>query len=277
MKLKEFEAKISDFLLYLKKEKGLAENTYRAYASDLQQFITFWETQPKIPTLKNALNEFRGYLLKQKAGKTTIARKLSCFNSYERFLASQGIKLNLGLIRPHLPQKNPESLSTQEIYYLLDELDIHKLPTQKPCRDKAILELLYATGIRCSELINIQIGDIDLEKRAIVIHGKRKKTRTVYFSEKAEKQLKLYLKNERKIPEKQSEFFFLNYRYQPLTSRSVQRICNMFGKFLKTKTITPHILRHSFAVHLLEQGADSKKVQELLGFSSPASIEKYLR
>jgi site-specific recombinase XerD len=284
MKINDFQQYVPDFLLHLRTEKNLSDHTYRAYACDLKQFLTFWHehnsdtSTPPIENVKKAIKLFRSHLTEQKANKTTVARKISCFNSYERFLGSQNIILNLELVRPHIPLAQPKSLSIKEIHFLLDELTIQELPTQKPHRDKTILEFLYATGIRCSELINIRLAHITMEHRSIIIPDKRKETRTVFFSEQAQKQLQLYLEHERKLIDDQQEFLFLNYRYQPMTSRSIQRTCNMFGAFLSSKrTITPQLLRHSFALHLLDQGTDVKTVKHLLGFSSMASIEKYLR
>jgi integrase/recombinase XerC len=277
MKITEFYDKMTDFLLYLRTNKNLAEHTCRAYASDLNQFYTFWQSSVPETELKEALTKFKNHLIKQKASTSTLARKLSCFNSYESYLNDQGIQLNLGLVRPHVPTPIPQALTLQEISFLLDQIPASQLKTTSPHRDKAILELLYATGIRCSELINIRLCEIDMTAQSITIPNKRKQPRTVFFGDQAKEQLDLYLKQERKPAENNQEYVLLNYRDQPLTSRSIQRICNVFGAFFpETKILTPHLLRHSFATHLLEQGAEPKTVQQLLGFSTTLSIEKYL-
>ena len=143
-------------------------------------------------------------------------------------------------------------------------------------RDKAILELLYATGIRCSELVNICFNDINLEEKTIRIFGKGRKERIVLFGNKAKKQLVRYITAERETVAHKDEAVFLNFRGGQLSSRSVQRIIEMFRKFLQLeRPITPHKLRHSFATHLLNQGADLRMVQELLGHQTLASTEKY--
>lgn len=283
MKLIDFQQTISDFLLHVRTEKNLSDNTYRAYTSDLKQLELFWQTEENnintTLSLQTIAQRFHTHLKKQKAGKSTVARKLSCLNSYERYIAQKvGLNLELKLVRPHVPIKQPKYLSKKDITFLLDTLPTESLPTPQPYRDKAILELLYATGIRCSELITITLKDINLKERSIVIRSKRKKARTVFFSATAKEKIILYLENERKPSKSNRESIFLNYRSQPLTTRSIQRICNMFGKFLKTKqSVTPQLLRHSFAIHLIKQGAHIKTVEKLLGYTTSVSIEKYLK
>lgn len=277
MKLQDFQTTIADFLLHVRTQKNLSDHTYRAYASDLNQFNTFWLSTTPEQNIKEALTKFRAHLTKNKASTSTLARKLSCFNSYEKYMNDVGVTLNLDLVRPHVPTPIPQALSTTEVAFLLDHITPEQLDTTFPHRDKAMLELLYATGIRCSELIAIRLADIDMATQSIMIHTKRNRSRTVFFGAKAKEQLTLYMNTERKKAELPHEYLFLNYRHQPLTSRSIQRICNMFGALLPDKkTITPHVLRHSFAAHLLEQGTDPQMVQKLLGFSTNLSIEKYL-
>jgi site-specific recombinase XerD len=288
MNITEFNNKISDFLHHVRTEKNLSNHTCRAYAADLQQFSSFWQQQNPEASIKQALNHFKKYLLQQKTGTSTIARKFSCFNSYEKFIKQLGIKIELGLVRPHVPMPIPETLTMQEINFLLDEIPFEELPTQFPHRDKAILELLYATGIRCSEIISIRLADLDIQTKSIIIQAQRKQPRVVFFSQKAKEQLTAYIEQERMHNEEHNnaanphEYLFLNYRHQPLTVRSIQRICNMFGTFLtekngSSKVITPQLLRHSFASHLLQQGTSPKTVQKLLGFTTSISVEKYIR
>ncbi|HLW73162.1 MAG TPA: tyrosine-type recombinase/integrase, partial [Candidatus Babeliales bacterium] len=150
------------------------------------------------------------------------------------------------------------------------------LPTRYPVRDKTIFELLYATGVRCSELVNICVEDVDMEAKTIRIFGKGKKERIVLFGLKACEKILEYYATERPEIHNQQEPLFLNYRYEKLTSRSVQRIIKMFRAFLPIeRQLTPHKLRHSFATHLLNQGADLRAVQELLGHKTLATTEKY--
>lgn len=280
MKLKQFEKKKNEFLTYLEVERNLSEHTQRAYEGDLRQFIEFWGSlapqDQKVLALRQVIERFLVSLFYKKIDKSTVARKFSCFKSFERFLRTQGINLNLKLKRPRLDKKLPIYLSVDEIFYLLDNIKNKDLPSKRPIRDKTIFELLYATGIRCSELINICFKDIDFKNKTIRIFGKGRKERIVLFGTKARQKLFEYLEKERSEPRSQEEKLFLNYRNAPLTSRSVQRIFEMFRKCLKIeRNITPHKIRHSFATHLLNQGADLRMVQELLGHKTLASTEKY--
>lgn len=292
MNIQEFNHKITDFLLHMRTEKNLSDHTCRAYAADLKQFYLFWDGQNSKAPLKQALNNFKKHLLKHKAGTSTIARKISCFHSFEKCMQQQGIDLHLDIARPHVPMPIPDVLTTQEINLLLDEIPLEQLPTQFPHRDKAILELLYATGIRCSEIITIRFTDLDMNSKSIIIAAPRKQPRTVFFGTKTEQQLTAYIEQERMrdthiYQENKSanpqEYLFLNYRHQPLSVRSIQRICNMFSAFLPTKEgiqkiiITPQLLRHSYASHLLQQGTNPKTVKKLLGFTTSVSVEKYVR
>lgn len=280
MLLKEFHDIKKEFLTYINVERNLSAHTQRAYHSDLEQFQEFWkniDVQDKIPhSMRQALERFLVMLYHKKITKSSIARKLSCFKSFEKFSQTRGIQLSLNLARPKVDKKLPNFLSVDEIFYLLDSVKNEELDTQRPYRDKGILELFYATGIRCSELVNIRLADIDLENKTIRIFGKGKKERIVLFGNKAKEKLMLYLEHERGPRTSDTEFLFLNYRNEPLTTRSVQRILEIFRKFLKGgKRITPHNIRHSFATHLLNQGADLRVVQELLGHKTLSSTEIY--
>ena len=275
-----FQKKKDEFLAYIKVERNLAYNTQRAYAGDLNQFIEFWKgidkQESKLLSLRQVIERFLVSLFYKKIDKSSIARKFSCFTSFEKFLRAQGVELSLQLTRPRLDKKLPIYLSLNEITHLLDEVTTEELPTKRPNRDKAIFELLYATGVRCSELVNIKMSDIDFTNKTIRIFGKGRSERIALFGAKAKKQLLTYMKKERPPVASQQETLFLNYRNEPLTSRSVQRIVEMFRSFLKIgRNITPHKIRHSFATHMLNRGVDLRIVQELLGHKTLSSTEKY--
>lgn len=278
MELKDFEQKKDEFLIYINVEKNLSIHTQNAYKNDLEQFIAFWKNVSEkndAISLNDSMGKFLVFMFHNKIDKSSIARKISCFRSFERFLHTYGIKINLNLFRPKIDKKLPIYLTIDEIFSLLDNVHDADLPTKQPLRDKAIFELLYATGIRCSELVNIKLTDIDMENKIIRIMGKGKKERLVLFGQKAKDKIINYIQKER---EKTSldEKLFLNNRDESLTSRSIQRIIVMFRKFLKIeRKITPHKLRHSFATHMLNQGVDLRIVQELLGHKSLSSTEKY--
>jgi len=280
MNLPELIALKDDFLLFMKVEKNLSVHTQRAYQSDLNQFFNFWlalaHEQKDNLSLRQVIERYLVNLFHKKIDKSTIARKFSCFKSFQKFLNSQGIPLKLALQRPRPDKKLPLFLSVDEIFYLLDSVQDDQLPTKKPARDKAIFELLYATGIRCSELVAIRAHDIDMTHKTIRIFGKGKKERIALFGQKAYERLLNYFKHERPKIMHQNEHIFINSSNQPITQRTVQRIIRMFSTFLKfERPITPHKLRHSFATHLLNQGADLRTVQELLGHKILASTEKY--
>lgn len=280
MQFKEFQEKKSEFLAYIDVEKNLAANTLRAYQIDLAQLEKFWKsvlTRDKVDLgFRTTLERFFVSLYHKKIDKSSIARKISCFQSFEKFLQKSGIDVALHLARPRLDKKLPIYLSIDEIFYLLDTIKPEDLPTQSPYRDKAIFELLYATGIRCSELVAIRLINIDFHNKTIKIKGKGRKERYALFGQKAHDMLMQYVSHERPRIESCDEFLFLNFRYKPLTTRSIQRIITMFKSFLKIKrALTPHKLRHSFATHLLNQGVDLRIVQELLGHKTLASTEKY--
>ena len=179
----------NEFITYLKVEKNLSDHTLRAYEGDLNQFFQFWDhlssEDKKHLVPRQIIERYLVNLFHKKIDKSTIARKFSCFKSFEKFLQTQGIVLKLKLQRPRLDKKLPVYLSVDEVFYLLDTIADDQLPTKKPARDKAIFELLYATGIRCSELVAIKFKDIDMANKTIRIIGKGKKERMVLFGQKA--------------------------------------------------------------------------------------------
>ena len=280
MILAEFLSKQEEFITHLDVEKNLSQHTLRAYESDLRGFTDFWtgldkEAKEHLP-IRQVIERYLVSLFYKKLDKSSIARKFSCFTSFEKFLRSKGVLLNLKLKRPRLDKKLPTYLSIDEIFFLLDKVPDSELPTKKPIRDKAIFELMYATGVRCSELIAIRIQDVDMQSKTIRIKGKGKKERMVLFGDKAKEKLIAYFEHERPRAALQSEALFINAQGKHFDPRSIQRIFSMFRQFLKIdRRITPHKIRHSFATHLLNQGADLRVVQELLGHASLSSTEKY--
>lgn len=280
MKKEEFKQHSDNFLLYLKAERNFSEHTTRAYYGDIHQFISFWDGMTDYDnehlSLRQIVERYLMSLFYKKMSKSSIARKFSCFTSLEKFLQTKGCELNLNLKRPRIDKKLPVYFSVDEIFHLLDTIQNEALPTRHPIRDKTIFELLYATGVRCSELVNIRITDINMDEKTIRILGKGKKERMVLFGIKAQEKILHYYAAERPEIKDHQEPLFLNYRYEKLTSRTIQRIIKMFRSFLHIeRPLTPHKLRHSFATHLLNQGADLRAVQELLGHKTLASTEKY--
>jgi integrase/recombinase XerC len=283
MNLEVFKDKIKDFIAFLEIEKNSSRHTLRAYQSDLHQVEEFWQQaqakEPKIPhSFDRMMRRYALSLFYKKISKRSLARKLSCLRSFQHFLKTQGFKLTLNIKAPRLDKKLPITLSIDEVFYLLDSIPNDTLPTKLPLRDKAIFELLYATGVRCSELVSILLQRISFEERSINVMGKGQKERLVLFGSKAEESIYRYLQEERpKLVKSDDEtHLFLNNGGGPLTSRSVQRIVEMFRKFLKVdRKISPHKIRHSFATHLLNQGVDLRIIQELLGHKTIATTEIY--
>jgi integrase/recombinase XerC len=275
-----FAEKIAEFLTYLVVERNLSRHTIRAYESDLQHLLSYWqlfeEQEQKNYSPQLIIERHLVALYHRKINKTSIARKLSCISSFVKFLSIQGITLELKFSRPRPDKKLPVYLSVEEMQHLLDGIKPEELPTPYPCRDSAILELLYATGMRCSELVSVCMRHINLNEQIITIVGKGNKERIVLFGSKARDKLMQYLSQERPPVKNSAEHLFLNYRQEPLTTRSVQRICAMFRPYLTVqRLLTPHKIRHSFATHLLNQGVDVRVVQEFLGHATLASTEKY--
>ncbi len=275
MQLIEFKERYTEFLTYLEVQKGLTYNTIHSYYLDLNQLFTFWNNQNNLE-LKEILPTFFIHLYNKKTQSSSIARKISCFKSFERFCLTQGKRLDLKLHRPKVEKKLPVYLSVDEMFHLLDKVQATDLPTKHPLRDMAILELLYATGIRCSELTHIKLSDIDMQEKTIRIWGKGNRERLALFGNKATEKIKTYIEQERKKITNNEEYLFINNRATKLSSRAIQRTLETFRIFLKIKRpITPHKIRHTFATHLLNQGVDLRLVQELLGHRSLASTEKY--
>lgn len=279
MKCEEFRIYIQDFLSYLEVEKNVTLNTVRSYSSDLHLFVQFWQQLSAVQeeaSIRNVLDKYLVALYHKKIDNHSIARKISCFRSLERFLRGRGHLLQLKLQRPRVAKKLPTYLSEEELVYLLDMVPSTKLPTKYPLRDKAILEVLYATGVRCAELCTMRLKDVDFQQKVIRIKGKGRKERFALFGTKAVQRLQEYLANERPHDYTQEEPVFVNRKREPLNPRTVQRVMDMFQTFLKNgKVITPHKIRHSFATHLLNRGADLRVVQELLGHALLATTEKY--
>jgi len=278
-----FEEKTKDFLTFLEVERNVSLHTLRAYSGDLRQLSKFWQKilskEPELSeSFEAVMRRFVVSMFYQKLSKPSLARKISAMRSFKEFLKDQGIKLNLDIQSPRIDKKLPITLSVDEIFYLLDNLKPKELPTRLPHRDRAIFEIIYATGIRCSEVVNIKMNDVNFDGKVIKVLGKGRKERLVLFGSKAKQSLLTYLEKERPhlLTEELSDFVFLNKAGGILTTRSVQRIFEMFRKLLKVnRKLTPHKIRHSFATHLLIEGVDLRIIQELLGHKTIATTEIY--
>lgn len=283
MNLDTFKEQVRDFIAFLSVEKNVSPHTIRAYNGDLKLLTEFWEKvsitdQVHTHECPRIIQRYIVALYYQKIAKSSLARKFSCLRSFQHFLHNRGITLHLNIKSPHLDKKLPTTLTVDEIFYLLDNLGPEHLPSKSPYRDKAIFELIYATGIRCSELVGIKLADINFNEKTIKILGKGKRERLVLFGDKAKASLTNYLKKERPflLKQEQKPHLLLNRMGGNLTVRSVQRIFEMYRSFLKVqRKLTPHKIRHSFATHLLNEGTDLRIIQELLGHKTIATTEIY--
>lgn len=268
-----------DFIKYLEIEKNYSEYTLRNYSLDIKQFMEYCVNN-KIDYEKITYIEARAYsnylytLEKEKA--SSVSRKISSIRSFYRYLANHNIENeSFSLLKlPKKPKRLPKYFEYNE---LTEMFDIPDLTSPLGQRNALILEMLYASGMRVGELVSIKVGDINHSDKVVKILGKGNKERLVYYNKVTEKRLKLYLENGRcHLNKKNSEFLFLNKLGGKLTTRGVEMILNeIIKKTSLTKHITPHMLRHSFATHLLNEGCDLLSVQELLGHESLSATNIY--
>ena len=268
---------INSFIFFIKTEKGLTENTIYNYRSDLEDFFDFVENEPQKVTNNNVVDYF-STLKEVGAGNNTLARKRSTLKSFFSFLLDENEEL---LIVPaDMPQISykqhiPDVLSVDEMLHLLDSIP---LETKLDYRNKAMMELMYATGIRISEILDLTLNDVFWDQRIIRVMGKGRKERHIPIAENSFDFLERYYQSYRPffIREIDNHLVFLNY-----TGRKMSRMG--FWKILQSlalaagikKHISPHTIRHSFATHLLEAGANLRIVQTLLGHSSINTTQIY--
>lgn len=266
-----------EFLKYLKEIKHYSAHTVLNYKDDLMHFSFFVKDYNLNKITYNDIRKYLTYLYDKKYSKKTISRHISTLRSYFKYLCRENIIKNnpMTLIsNPKEEKKLPNFLYYEEVENLLNVPD---RTTPLGIRDAVTLELLYSTGIRVSELVNIKIKDIDFSDRRIIILGKGNKERYVIYGKYLEDLLELYLNNSRtKLKKVDTDILLLNKNGTPLTDRGVRLIINnVLKKGNLDYHVTPHTLRHTFATHMLDGGADLKIVQELLGHENLATTEIY--
>ena len=276
------EEKIALFLQYLKNQKRASENTVLSYGRDLKGFTAFLKNTD-VPDFKavnkTTLLAYTYEMKKQKRADATISRSMASLRSFYHYLQQLGEVMEnpaMQLELPKVEKKMPEILLLEEVELLLGQ---PKSKNVKGLRDKAMLEMLYATGIRVSELISLKIEDINLSLEYIKCK-KGEKTRIIPFGSAAKKALESYVKEGRYIlaEKNDSDIFFLNCNGKPMTRQGFWKIVKGYAKKAGIeKEITPHMLRHSFAAHLLENGADLQSVQEMLGHSEISTTQMYMK
>lgn len=271
---------IIDFLKYLKEEKNYSKYTVLNYGKDLKIFQTYLK-DAKITDIKKidykVIRQYLSFLYEKEYQKKTIARNISTLRSFFKYhLRENNINKNpMDLIEnPKLDKKLPKVLYIEELEKILAIPDI-KTPLGQ--RNSVILETIYSTGVRVSELVSIKISDINFYDHRIKILGKGNKERYVLFGHVLEEKLNLYLNDGRnKLLKKPTDYVFLNHNGGNLSTRGVEGILNKtLQKGCIDYKISPHTLRHTFATHMLNNGADLKTVQELLGHESLSTTQIY--
>lgn len=265
---------VDKFIRYLDVERAVSVHTLRAYRKDLEDFFEYVKTEPD----KIDMIDVRGFIaeqIKKGLNKTTVSRRLASIRSFFKFLCREGyIKSNPAKLvpNPKLPKLLPRFLSVDDVFSLVEKPEgIGFIPL----RDKAILELLYSSGPRVSELSGLNIDDLNIKGNLIKIRGKGKKERIVPVGSKAIDAIKSYM-IDRMLLKSKDRALFLNRMGTRLTDRGVRRIVVKYAKALTINgQIGPHTLRHTFATHLLQGGADLRVIQELLGHSSLSTTQKY--
>ena len=281
------EQYLNRFLETLAAEKGYSDNTIAAYLNDLTQFVEFMRQPRPFGSVQEPgdytteiLNEYLGHMRGRGYASATVARKVAAIKSFFHFLNAQGLIPSnpaLGLESPKIEKRLPRILTLEEVERLL------AAPSQtagpKALRDRALLELLYATGMRVTEVVTLKLSDLDLDKGTVTCRGKQEKQRLIPVrGETALVALREYLLRSRPglIKESGETALFLNHRGQKLTRQGLWLIIKAYAETAGISAqVTPHTLRHSFAKHTLNKGEDMKRLQELLGHANLSTTLVY--
>ena len=269
------EKLINEFIDYLRFEKKYSENTIVSYQNDLKKALIFFKNDFNNLTKK----DFQNYImqLSKEENSSSVSRSISTLKSLYKFLELNKYAKNNPLTtitNPKTPKKLPKVLSEEEVDKLLDI----NLKTDFDYRNKAMLELMYSSGLRVSELINLTVNDIDLINSSVRIFGKGSKERIVPLNDYAIEALNNYISNHRRSLFKHGEnnYLFLNNHGNKMTRQGFFKTLQKIAKEKGIKSeLSPHTLRHSFATHLLKHGADLRSIQELLGHSDISTTQIY--
>ena len=291
---------VDQYLKYLRSVRNASPHTLRSYGNDLNQFLAFLTppgTEP--PALQDVthlmIREFIAHLHDHNLEKTSIARKLAAIRSFFKFAVREGLVVRNParmVATPKLPKRIPAVLSAEDLNAFLDNIAAPSAPRSGKSgardedrllvkRDRAILELLYASGLRVSELTGLNLADMDRKERMLRVRGKGNKERIVPYGGKAEQALDAYEPARDQLLLKggsraDPQAVFLNHLGARLTARSVGRLVKKYVHLFNVNwDLHPHSLRHAFATHLLADGADLRAIQELLGHSSLSTTQRY--
>ena len=269
------DSNLRSFLNYLLVDKGLSNNTAKAYEADISSFFQWLDNEDlKYKNLQeDHINQYISFLFQRKMRSSSVNRKISSIKSFYIFLVKRNFVKNSplnDLVTPKQEKYLPESMSEAEVDKLLNSPDVsNKIEN----RDKAMIEMLYATGMRISELVNLKMTDVDMKRCVVKVFGKGSKERLVPFGETALDSLRSYL-NER--DQSSSKEIFLSNRGKKMTRVAFwQRVKVYLIRENLKNSISPHTLRHAFATHLLNRGADLRSVQLLLGHSDLSTTQIY--
>lgn len=277
---------IGDFLDYLTYERNVSVNTVTAYRDDLESFVTFLcndyftlgRDQLDLGRVDHlAVRSYLAHLARRRLARSSIARHLSALRSFFKYLIREGVVPSnpaRSVSTPKRERSLPTVMQPAEVALLLEQPDA---TTTLGNRDRAWMELLYASGLRISELVGIDIDDIELRARLVKVHGKGSKERIVPFGSKAEEALRAWLAARGDlVTDADEQAVFVNYRGERITTRSVRRLFDGYVRDAAIRAgVSPHTMRHSFATHLLNAGADLRGIQELLGHASLSTTQKY--
>ena len=279
---------IEQFLEHLRYERNVSSHTLRNYSSDLEQFLNFLTAEgkheaPEVSQIDHlTIREWLASLHTDQKKKSSIARKLAALRTFFQFLVREGmLELNPAKLvaTPKLEKKLPKHLSIEEAIRFIESPDPE---TDLGKRDRAILELMYATGVRVAELTTLNLPDVDFRNQLVRVTGKRRKQRIVPFGDPAGAAIRSYLDVRDKflfnapVSKRDEEALFLNYQGTRITTRSVGRMVEKYIRICAgMHNISPHALRHSFATHLLDSGADLRDIQELLGHARLSTTQVY--
>ena len=275
---------LEDFKSYIIAEKNFSQHTAKAYCSDILSFLVWMDDESCEEVNFSKIRDYIHFIQKFNYKKTTIARKIASLRTFYKYLyREQKIDSNpaMNLNNPKRPKSLPKFLTPDEVEQILHHTNIE---TPAGSRNRTILELLWATGMRISELSGLNFGDLNLEHNEIRVFGKGSKERIILVTDRAKSFLERYIETARALipkgfpvpPQDEDSPVFINNTGYRLQTRTVRNVINeVVEKINLPKHVTPHVFRHSFATHLIENGADLRIVQELLGHASISNTQIY--
>jgi len=270
---------VREFLTYLRIERGLSANTIEAYRRDLERATAWAQAERRKDLLslsREDVREFMRWMSEQGLDAKSVARSIATLRNFFKFLILDGVLKSdptISLETPRSWQTLPRFLTLDEMNLLLEQPDVTR---DIGVRDRAILEVLYATGLRASEVVALRLGDIDVDKGLVICLGKGSKERLVPLGRSAIEWVLKYLPiRQRWLGQKTSPWLFISPRGRPLTRQTLWKLVARYGRAAGLGRVMPHMLRHTFATHLLEHGADLRSVQMMLGHSDLSTTQVY--